>query len=704
MTTRARKAVAIVAIVVAVLAVLGGVIAGIWFGVNKDKYQGYVRDEAGEPIAGVSVTNGRDVVKTDENGFYKLDGWLKDRFVTVTIPSGYWTEDFYRDKDSDNFDFVLEKRTDDTTDHSFLQVADSEIGKGGVGPWIENVKQAAQDIDAAFIIHTGDICYEDGLRTHIEGMNSDNMGVPVRYAIGNHDYIDKGGYGEAYYESLYGPVNYSFEVGNVHYIVTPMISGTDYRARYGYNDIWKWVEGDIANVEPGKKIVMFNHNYCPDEDGFVLEYGLGKSVDLTEHGLLAWAFGHWHYNYMYETEDGVFNICTGKPDSGNIDSTAPCVRGVWIEDGELVRSELIYNDFESGAPSEGYEWTTALDGRNSFASVLAGGGAVYVSTIDDGWPKECGIYKLDAATGEVLWSYATTNSVRNDFALYGGKLIAQDVTGKVYCLDAASGGEMWTYDCGLLAAHNTGLSVATDGERIYCGGSQKTVCLNMSGTLVWETSNDRANSAPSRIVVDGDRIYVGSHWDELIAYDKLTGKRIWAVENDGLRNRSTTPVVADGKLYVAAIDTMFELDRESGKPVRSRTFDDEYNFDTATQPLVKDGRIYLATAENGIIALDEKTFDTVWVFEEIGESLISSSPYVKPGGKEVASSVFEAGGKICFGALDGCLYALNADGTLAGKYDVGSPIVGKPAVVDGGMIVSDFSGNVTKVALSVLGI
>ena len=67
-------------------------------------------------------------------------------------------------------------------------------------------------------------------------------------------------------------------------------------------------------------------------------------------------------------------------------------------------------------------------------------------------------------------------------------------------------------------------------------------------------------------------------------------------------------------------------------------------------------------------------------------------------------AALQEGGKICFGALDGRLYALNADGTLAGKYDVGSPIVGKPAVVDGGMIVSDFSGNVTKVALSALGI
>ena len=79
---------------------------------------------------------------------------------------------------------------------------------------------------------------------------------------------------------------------------------------------------------------------------------------------------------------------------------------------------------------------------------------------------------------------------------------------------------------------------------------------------------------------------------------------------------------------------------------------------------------------------------------------------MRAAGREGKKSRASSGrsGKICFGALDGRLYALNADGTLAGKYDVGSPIVGKPAVVDGGMIVSDFSGNVTKVALSALGI
>lgn len=81
-----------------------------------------------------------------------------------------------------------------------------------------------KETDPAFLIHTGDICYEDGLKQHIKDMNTENMGVPVRYVIGNHDYV-AGKYGEALFESIYGPVWYSFDVGNVHYVVTPFQTG-----------------------------------------------------------------------------------------------------------------------------------------------------------------------------------------------------------------------------------------------------------------------------------------------------------------------------------------------------------------------------------------------------------------------------------------------------------------------------------------------
>ena len=115
-------------------------------------------------------------------------------------------------------------------------------------------------------------------------MNTETMGVPVRYIIGNHDYVD-GKYGEELFESIYGPVWYSFEVGNVHYIVTPFQTGADRRSGYSKNDRWRWLENDLANTDPDMKIVMFNHNIPPSDD-YVISFDL-KKLDLKQHNLIA---------------------------------------------------------------------------------------------------------------------------------------------------------------------------------------------------------------------------------------------------------------------------------------------------------------------------------------------------------------------------------------------------------------------------------
>ena len=46
-------------------------------------------------MASVAVSNGREVVLTDEKGGYSLAGWCKTKFITVTVPSGYWSNAFY---------------------------------------------------------------------------------------------------------------------------------------------------------------------------------------------------------------------------------------------------------------------------------------------------------------------------------------------------------------------------------------------------------------------------------------------------------------------------------------------------------------------------------------------------------------------------------------------------------------------------------
>ena len=703
MKDKNKKILAAILLTIGILILAAGVAAGIYFTAKNDRYSGYVTDGSGAPMSGVSVTNGKDVVKTDEDGHYVMDGWLKDRFVTVTIPTGYWTEDYYIEVTDakEGYDFVLEKSDRDYTDHTFLQVADSEVGSGGVGEWIENVKAAAEDTGAAFIMHTGDICYEDGLRTHLSGMNSENMPAPVRYAIGNHDYINWGGYGEAYFESIYGPVCYSFEVGNIHYVVTPMVHGVDYLGRYTNADVWRWVKNDLENTDPDMKVVMFNHDYCTsDEDGFEVSYGLGGKLDLKEYGLVAWIYGHWHYNLMYQTECGAFNICTGQPSGGGIDSTVPAVRSVTMSGGELVSSDMYYYDFEGAVPEAGYDWTVNAGGNGYFAEPIVNGNTVYTATADDGWPKDCNISAFNADTGEKVWTYATKNSVRNSmFLTEDGKLLAQDITGLVYCLDAGSGELVWSTDTRLSAVRNTGLNVIAEGDKVYCGGAQKSVRLNLSdGSLVWESGNDRANSSPTRMVVCGDLLLVGSHWDELIAYDKGSGKRMWSNDGDGIRYRTSTPFIYEGGIYVTTSASILELDPKSGKVVRSAALEG-LNFDTAAIPYISGDTVYLGTAESGIAAVNLKSLELEWNFTDVDGALVSSTPYTKPSCKQVQSGVVELNGCLYFGGMDGAVYKLNKQGGLIAKAEIGSPILAAPAVYGDSVIVIDFSGNVTKVTL-----
>ena len=110
-----------------------------------------------------------------------------------------------------------------------------------------------------------------------------NMEVPVYYCIGNHDLV-KGKYGEELFESIYGPVYYSFDAGNTHYIVTPMWVG-DYRPGYTKEDVYHWLKNDLAQIPEGKPIVVFSHDYWTSGDRHVFSAGKGMDIDLDAHNL-----------------------------------------------------------------------------------------------------------------------------------------------------------------------------------------------------------------------------------------------------------------------------------------------------------------------------------------------------------------------------------------------------------------------------------
>ena len=102
---------AILLICIPVLVIAAAVIFMIFTFNSGNGYSGIVTAD-GAPLANVSVSDGRNVVKTDENGKYYLKGYRKTRFITVTVPAGYTTESYYISADknkADGYDFNLEK-------------------------------------------------------------------------------------------------------------------------------------------------------------------------------------------------------------------------------------------------------------------------------------------------------------------------------------------------------------------------------------------------------------------------------------------------------------------------------------------------------------------------------------------------------------------------------------------------------------------
>lgn len=297
-------------------------------------------------LNGIMVTDGLNVVKTNSSGEFELPGHSRERFITVTTPSGYKTgrTHYIRiNSDIDSYDFALNvwnTRVAKDGSHKFVQISDTEIfNTSDQERWVQDIRDYAKNEEIAFTIHTGDICYEDGLRKHIKLMNSNELGCPMYYIIGNHDLV-KGDYGEQFFENIYGPVWFSFDYGNVHYIVTPMLQG-DYSPSYKEADVYEWLKNDLAHLSAGTPVICFNHDLKSYTDEFVFKKSDNEKLILSDYNLKAWIYGHWH-NHFVRRQDKVKTISTATPDKGGIDHSPAAFRVMSVDTKGNVSTQLRY--------------------------------------------------------------------------------------------------------------------------------------------------------------------------------------------------------------------------------------------------------------------------------------------------------------------------------------------------------------------------
>lgn len=583
---------------------------------DKNKDGCYDRGE--KLLSDVLVSDGLNVVKTNNDGTFNLPGHKRARFISVTTPSGFKpvnTHYFKIDTDVESYDFARQRwdKVSKDGNHSFIQITDTEIRDTNPihSIWMNNIRDYAHNEDVGFIVHTGDICYEGGLKAHIKLMNSQNMGLPVYYGVGNHDLV-KGTYGEELFESLYGPVWYSFDYGNVHYIMTPMHGG-DYLPSYKVEDLYNWLKNDLSHLDNGQPIVIFNHNVWTSSDEFIVEKNDHEKLYLNrDFNLKAWIYGHWH-NHFIKKLGGVKTISTSAPDKGGIDYSTSAFRLFEVDDKGDINTQLRY---------------TYIDNNIEIASIGSGVSAkdekgnilVNVNTYLTQSPTERVSFRVYTAD-QVIKSSANLRQ-NTDWNWSTAFTLPKSMNNQEVFVEAtayfANGQSIKAIESFTNQSKVLTPSLGNEWTNLV-GNSSHTLALEESLKnplqLAW-INNVGANIYFTSPVVKEGVVYVATLDEELrgeggiYALDAKSGKLVWTFNT---RNSVKNTIAIDGE-YIFAQDAegyLYAVHTKTGKLVWEAKLDAPV-FPAVIEGLATHKGIVYAGIGKSLTAFDAKTGDIIW--------------------------------------------------------------------------------------------
>ncbi len=261
----------------------------------------------GKPVAGVVVSDGYEVTKTDKKGAYYLKSDKQNPQVFVSIPSGYeaWREDavpqFWADftQPSDTYerlDFRLKKV--DNKNHAMLFITDVHLANQRddveifSNEYVERLRQEADKLNAegkqVYTMHLGDgswdlywYAHEFPIGKMRDVLNQANYPTAFFNVMGNHDNDGAVIAGEDAdfnaslpYQKAFGPRYYSFNIGDVHYVVLDNIDYINTPAESSYQGIvgkrnynenftpeqLDWLRKDLADVSYDTPVVLGVHS------------------------------------------------------------------------------------------------------------------------------------------------------------------------------------------------------------------------------------------------------------------------------------------------------------------------------------------------------------------------------------------------------------------------------------------------------------
>lgn len=290
----------------------------VYSDVNRDN-----KPQAGEPgIAHIVVALGiAHYAVTDSRGEFTLD--LPDDargIVWARVPDGYapgpaWAR---YDGKTDHVDIALRRVDRSPGPVTFVVASDTHLARDQANFGADDLatithEATALDPPPAFFTITGDITQGNSPREFgLVTWALHDLDVPYVPVAGNHDWYDGG----AEWFHRYGPDNYSFDVGSVHFVVWNMSMSED--------DIRMYLGAELSRVDRAMTIVAMTH--APPT--------VAITEALRELNVKYVITGHTHTNREID-HDGLIELNTEPMLMGGLDLTPAGYRVITIEGGKL---------------------------------------------------------------------------------------------------------------------------------------------------------------------------------------------------------------------------------------------------------------------------------------------------------------------------------------------------------------------------------
>ncbi len=223
-----------------------------------------------------------------------------------------------------------------------------------------------------------------------------------------------------------------------------------------------------------------------------------------------------------------------------------------------------------------------------------------------------------------------------------------------------------------------------DGEdgRIVVGGDRIWCFDALTGEVEWEYGESHLCVRPGPRFYN-DRIYIPLS-GEMHCINAYTGELIW-MSIESIAGGETTPAVADDKVYCCNTVNFTCLNADDGAVIwQTPSTESQYHWDA---PLVVNGRIYLATYNQGLRCLDANDGTLYWTLDPGADAFVTGLTYwIDPSDENVViymGSAFYSNG--CIAVKDYGTYGAELWQSAALYYDA------SPVFNDGVVYIGDRS-------------